>query len=68
MRLASEASGHVSQAAPRADNRVAVRVESPSQLAPDWSASFAKLRAANLAQGVDVDARIDDATDAQTTH
>ncbi len=58
MRLAAEAAGHVAQGAPRADNRVAIRVQTPAELAPDHSASFAKLRALNAAQGNDdLDAR-----------
>ena len=58
MHLASEAAGHVAQGAPRADNRVAIRVDSPAALAPDHSAAFAKLRALQPAQEInDLDAR-----------
>ena len=58
MRLAAEAAGHVAQGAPRADNRVAIRVDSPAALAPDHSAAFAKLRALQPAQEInDLDAR-----------
>ena len=69
MRLAAEAAGHVAQGAPRADNRVAIRVQTPAELAPDHTASFAKLRALQPAQRVnDLDARDSEATDVQTTH